>query len=502
MLIPLVSVAGGDGAAAATRLPPIASCGDAPGDFLVTGTACDLGEPVAPTATYLPLLRAARCVVGPLATGPDAAAGAAAFLDAGAAIALFDCAGDGWAAAAAAVAGLSSLPRARVAVLVPGGLWADDAALDGTASTALRALGAAAATFVLVAEDAAAVSAAAATAPRWAAAVRAAAAAPTVLVILCRPATAGAAGVAPAAVGALHRAGVHVAAAAGTADAPPPSEGAADVAACLVACARTDRPDGLFPTVVVDECGKALGLVYSDGESVREALRCRRGVYHSRSRCVGRAPPSHRALRPAPAPTAPPRCPPPALASLPPARGGLWRKGDTSGAWQDLVSVRLDCDSDALLFTVVQRGAPPAFCHTGTRGCWGHDAGLSALQATLRARMADAPPGSYTARLFRDPALLRHKLLEEAQELAEATAPDDVAAEAADVLYFALVACARAGVGLADVEAHLDRRALKLARRPGDAKPARIAAAAAELGRPAPAADARPDAAVAAGNAK
>ena len=54
-------------------------------------------------------------------------------------------------------------------------------------------------------------------------------------------------------------------------------------------------------------------------------------------------------------------------------------------------------------------------------------------------RKADAPPGSYTKRLFDDGELLKNKLLEEAQELAEATEPDHVAAEAADLIYFALV---------------------------------------------------------------
>jgi phosphoribosyl-ATP pyrophosphohydrolase / phosphoribosyl-AMP cyclohydrolase / histidinol dehydrogenase len=89
--------------------------------------------------------------------------------------------------------------------------------------------------------------------------------------------------------------------------------------------------------------------------------------------------------------------------------------------------------------------------------------------------------GSYTKRLFDDPTLLRNKLLEEAQELAEAEEPDHVAAEAADLLYFALVRCAKAGVSIADVEAHLDRRTLKVRRRAGDSKPYRIAAAAAYL---------------------
>jgi hypothetical protein len=59
---------------------------------------------------------------------------------------------------------------------------------------------------------------------------------------------------------------------------------------------------------------------------------------------------------------------------------GLWRKGDTSGAWQQLLSIRLDCDSDALLFSVKQMGAIPAFCHLNTRNCWGEDGGLSALE--------------------------------------------------------------------------------------------------------------------------
>jgi phosphoribosyl-AMP cyclohydrolase len=87
--------------------------------------------------------------------------------------------------------------------------------------------------------------------------------------------------------------------------------GRLDLGQCLAACARSDRPDGLFTTVVADECGRALGLVYSSGESVAEAVRCGRGVYYSRS------------------------------------RGGLWRKGDTSGNFQELRSVRLDCDGDA-----------------------------------------------------------------------------------------------------------------------------------------------------------
>ena len=199
------------------------------------------------------------------------------------------------------------------------------------------------------------------------------------------------------------------------------------VAAPLV----TDRGDGLFATVIVDERGIALGLAWSSADSLREAVRTRRGVYQSRSR-------------------------------------GLWVKGESSGSTQDLLRVDLDCDRDALRFTVRQRG--PGFCHTGTRTCWGEQRGLGHLARVVTSRVESAPEGSYTRRLLDDPELLAAKLREEAGELAAAELPEEVAWEAADVLYFTLVALARAGVELPAVDKELDRRALKITRRPGDAK--------------------------------
>jgi phosphoribosyl-ATP pyrophosphohydrolase len=65
---------------------------------------------------------------------------------------------------------------------------------------------------------------------------------------------------------------------------------------------------------------------------------------------------------------------------------------------------------------------------------------------------------------------LRAKLIEEAGELAEATTKEHVTEEAADLLYFAAVAMARGGVSLDEVERVLDKRALRVTRRPGDAK--------------------------------
>lgn len=61
--------------------------------------------------------------------------------------------------------------------------------------------------------------------------------------------------------------------------------------------------------------------------------------------------------------------------------------------------------------------------------------------------------------------------MEEANELCEAQSKDDVAAEAADLLYFALARCMAAGVSLSDVEKNLDLKSLKTTRRKGDAKP-------------------------------
>jgi phosphoribosyl-ATP pyrophosphohydrolase/phosphoribosyl-AMP cyclohydrolase/histidinol dehydrogenase len=68
--------------------------------------------------------------------------------------------------------------------------------------------------------------------------------------------------------------------------------------------------------------------------------------------------------------------------------------------------------------------------------------------------------------------LLRAKILEEATELCDAQTKEEVAFEAADVLYFALTKCISAGVSLEDVERNLDRKSIKVKRRRGDAKPA------------------------------
>lgn len=209
--------------------------------------------------------------------------------------------------------------------------------------------------------------------------------------------------------------------------------GSLRLAEAIAAPLRSERPDGLWPTIVVDEGGAALGLAWSSAESLDAAVTGRRGIYHSRSR-------------------------------------GLWEKGATSGSNQDLLRVELDCDRDALRFTVRQHGAE--FCHLGTRSCWGDDRGLGNLSRRIAAIVhGPVPEGSNTARLVSDPGLLRAKLLEEADELAAATSRDHVVEEAADLLYFTLVKAAAAGAGIEEIERELDRRALRVERRPMRAKP-------------------------------
>ncbi|MCB1883362.1 MAG: phosphoribosyl-ATP diphosphatase [Geminicoccaceae bacterium] len=204
--------------------------------------------------------------------------------------------------------------------------------------------------------------------------------------------------------------------------------GRMDLGEAVAAPLRSDRPDGLVPTVVADAHGVALGLVYSSRESVKTAVNERRGVYHSRS------------------------------------RGGLWRKGETSGATQELLRVDADCDRDALRFTVRQAGA--GFCHTGARTCFGEDRGLPRLARRLHERRAGTVPmGSYTKRLFDDPDLLAAKITEEARELVAAASRDEVVWEAADVLYFTLCRLAAEGIDLAEVERHLDLRERVVRRR-------------------------------------
>ncbi|HKV98849.1 MAG TPA: bifunctional phosphoribosyl-AMP cyclohydrolase/phosphoribosyl-ATP diphosphatase HisIE [Vicinamibacterales bacterium] len=153
-------------------------------------------------------------------------------------------------------------------------------------------------------------------------------------------------------------------------------------------------------------------------------------------------------------------------------RRGLWHKGLTSGAVQQVVSLSADCDGDAVLARV--RSAGPA-CHTGQTSCFGDAAldadALATLDGVIAARAAEtsSESPSYTRRLLADRNLRLKKLGEECAELVLALGDGDAARatdEAADLVYHALVALRALGVGLQNVREGLDQRAGGPARPP------------------------------------
>ena len=159
---------------------------------------------------------------------------------------------------------------------------------------------------------------------------------------------------------------------------------------------------------------------------------------------------------------------------------GLWRKGETSGNVQRVVSMALDCDGDTVLARVVSSG--PA-CHTGAVSCFDDRAApnaWSALAATIALRHAtlneeagaDVEPGvheggkkspSYTRELLVDRNLRLKKIGEESAELVTACADGDAARsteEAADLIYHVGVALGAVGSSLDDVARVLLERSL------------------------------------------
>ena len=133
----------------------------------------------------------------------------------------------------------------------------------------------------------------------------------------------------------------------------------------------------------------------------------------------------------------------------------LWMKGENSGNVLKLVSLRADCDRDALLATAEPAGP---VCHTGAWSCFETNKKYTPefLQEIITDRFNNPASGSYTAAL--DYELVREKVLEEARELCEAKSRDEIIWEAADLFYFSSVLINRAGVKAQDVLDELDRR--------------------------------------------
>jgi len=99
-----------------------------------------------------------------------------------------------------------------------------------------------------------------------------------------------------------------------------------------ILCAIRFDPDGLVPAIAQQhDTGEVLMMAWMNREAVLETLATQRVCYFSRS------------------------------------RNALWRKGETSGQFQHLKEMRLDCDGDTLLLLVHQDGVA---CHTGRRNCF------------------------------------------------------------------------------------------------------------------------------------
>ena len=188
---------------------------------------------------------------------------------------------------------------------------------------------------------------------------------------------------------------------------------------------------GLIPAIVQDaHSRKVLTLAYMNRESLGITLNEGRTCFYSRS------------------------------------RGALWRKGETSGNVQRVVSIRPDCDGDALLVEVEKDG--PA-CHRGTDSCFdAAEAGgaarfsLDALYRLLQERNAKRPEGSYTTYLFeKGLEKILKKCGEEATEVVIAAmkgSREETVYELADLCYHALVLMAHCGVTPDDVRRELASR--------------------------------------------
>lgn len=147
------------------------------------------------------------------------------------------------------------------------------------------------------------------------------------------------------------------------------------------------------------------------------------------------------------------------------SRQCLWTKGETSGNFLNLVSIKSDCDNDTLLVRVNPVG--PA-CHLGTDTCWDekNEANpllfLTELQNFINKRHEDMPEGSYTTSLFKDGLnRMAQKVGEEALEtVIEATngTNERLIYEASDMFYHLIVLLTSKGLRIEDIAKELQVR--------------------------------------------
>ena len=190
---------------------------------------------------------------------------------------------------------------------------------------------------------------------------------------------------------------------------------------------------GLIPAIVQDHYTKeVLTLAYMNKESLAITIDERRTCFWSRS------------------------------------RQELWRKGDTSGNVQHVVSITADCDGDALVVEVVKDG--PA-CHTGSESCFFNEIYLSdelkqfsyeGLYHLIEGRKTNPKEGSYTTSLF-DKGLdkILKKVGEECTEVIIGGRKEDkeeTVYEIADLCYHVMVLMVQMGITVEDITRELEKR--------------------------------------------
>ncbi len=190
---------------------------------------------------------------------------------------------------------------------------------------------------------------------------------------------------------------------------------------------------GLIPAVVTDFYSKkVLTVAYMNAESLQITLREGKTCFYSRSRSM------------------------------------LWRKGETSGNVQEVVSIQTDCDRDALWIEVIKTG--PA-CHLGTDSCFneevfrsetGKDFSLGRLYELISGRKTEIKEGSYTSYLFEQGIdKILKKVGEECTEVIVAGKGGDKAEtvfEIADLVYHVMVLMAEMEIPLQSVAEELRKR--------------------------------------------
>ncbi len=190
---------------------------------------------------------------------------------------------------------------------------------------------------------------------------------------------------------------------------------------------------GLIPAIVVDGKSKeVLTLAYMNKESLEITLKEEKTCFYSRSRQT------------------------------------LWRKGETSGNYQRVLSITADCDKDALVVRVDKAG--PA-CHTGAESCFFNplhieeaqeEFSLQGLYDLLMQRKTERPEGSYTTYLFEKGLdKILKKVGEECTEViigGKAEDKKETIYEIADLTYHVLVLIAQMGITVDEVKEELASR--------------------------------------------